>query len=58
MVQGSQSRVLRLGPVPGAKAKQVALVGLGKRDKLAVTAEWGASPFQVRGAAPRGGLTS
>lgn len=49
--QGSQSRVLRLGPVPGAKAKQVALVGLGKRDKLAVTAEWGASPFQALGGA-------
>jgi len=31
----------------GSKAKYVALVGLGKADKLATTAEWGASPFQV-----------
>ena len=44
--QGSQSRVLRL--YGGAKAKHVAMVGLGKSAKLAVAPEWGASPFQVR----------
>ncbi|KAG2430377.1 hypothetical protein HYH02_013739 [Chlamydomonas schloesseri] len=46
--QGAQSRVLRL--YGGAKAKHVAMVGLGKAAKLAVVADWGASPFQALGA--------
>ncbi|KAG2422596.1 hypothetical protein HXX76_015923 [Chlamydomonas incerta] len=46
--QGAQSRVLRL--YGGAKAKHVAMVGLGKAAKLAVAADWGASPFQALGA--------
>lgn len=42
--QGQASRSLRVA----AKAKHIALLGLGKEAKMAVAAEWGASPFQVR----------
>lgn len=45
--QGSQSRVVRLGSVPGAKAKYLGLVGLGKAAKAGVAAEWGTSSYQV-----------
>lgn len=45
--QGSQSRVVRLGSVPGAKAKYLGLLGLGKAAKAGVVAEWGPSTYQV-----------
>ncbi len=45
-LQGQQSKAVRVGSAPGLKAKSVALVGVGK--KLATTADWGASPAQVR----------
>lgn len=44
--QGSSSKVMRVGAAP-AQAKYVALVGLGKADKLSTTSEWGPSAFQV-----------
>lgn len=44
--QGSSSKVMRVGAAP-AKAKYVALVGLGKAEKLSTTSEWGPSAFQV-----------
>ena len=43
---GSVSKAVR---VMGSKAKHLALVGLGKGDKLSTTPEWGVSPWQVRG---------
>lgn len=50
--QGSQSRIVRLGAVPGAKAKYVGLLGLGKAAKAATTAaDWGVSPYQALGGA-------
>jgi leucyl aminopeptidase len=42
--QGQRTRPLR---VLGAKAANVALVGLGKREQAAAVADWGQSPYQV-----------
>eukprot|EP00798_Chlamydomonas_sp_ICE-L_P006676 gene6676-3341_t len=44
---GSQSRVVRVGSAPGAKAKYVSLAGLGKSTGAA--AEWGPSAWQALG---------
>lgn len=46
--QGQSTRAVRS---PGAKAGNVALVGLGKRDKAVAVPEWGASAYQSAGAA-------
>ena len=40
-----------MGAAPGAKAKYVGLVGLGKGSALASSADWGQSPFQSLGGA-------
>lgn len=47
-LQGSQSKAVRVGAAPGAKAKYVAMAGLGKKEKAKETAEWGLSTWQVR----------
>lgn len=46
--QGSTSKAVRVGSA-SAKAKYVAMVGLGKASKLSTTAEWGPSVFQSVG---------
>ena len=45
--QASQSKAVRVGAAPGAKAKYVALVGVGKAEKLAEAPSWGLSWAQV-----------
>lgn len=47
--QGQQSKVLRVGSAPGLKAKQVALVGLGKAAKATTVPDWGISTWQALG---------
>lgn len=48
--QGQVSKAIRVGSgAGGVKARYVALVGLGKQDKVAVNSEWGSSVFQTLG---------
>ena len=49
--QGTQSKVVRVGAAPGSKAKFVAMVGVGKVDKLTTPPTWGPSWAQTLGSA-------
>jgi leucyl aminopeptidase len=47
--QGTQSKVVRVGAAPGSKAKFVAMVGVGKVEKLTQAPVWGPSWAQSLG---------
>ncbi|KAG1659191.1 hypothetical protein FOA52_005669 [Chlamydomonas sp. UWO 241] len=49
--KGSSSKAVRVGAAPSAKAKTVAMVGLGDTAKLGASPAWGAGPYQALGAA-------
>jgi len=49
--KGSQTKAVRVGSTPGAKAKMVALVGLGDATKAAEPSKWGNGPYHALGAA-------
>jgi hypothetical protein len=52
--EGKQGQATRPVRVLGAAAANVALAGVGKREKAVAVAEWGPSPYQVRGSWGRG----
>ncbi|GAX85907.1 hypothetical protein CEUSTIGMA_g13323.t1 [Chlamydomonas eustigma] len=47
--KGVPSKVVRVGTAPSAKAQYLAMVGLGKQEKISTASEWGPSCYQSLG---------